>query len=1672
MLKHNGKTTISKCLLLSVFVVFLIFTSLDYNMDYSYAADINESSDEMGIELDVEDKQINSQDNEILEVDSQESEETLRATRTPAGNQYKNIQDEVDAANEGDTILLKGTYYSNGNDSISINKRLTITGDSTAVLDGKHLSTAFNINEEGAGTIIRNLKFINGNGDIGSAVFVGAKDVKIENCIFEDNHANRGGAIHSKYDLVTAPRLIVDNCQFRRNTGYYEGFDKFSAGAALSIYGVDSEVRNSIFEDNWVKGTQESYGGAIQIGMDEPGSNGKVINCIFINNSATSIDEFSHGGAGCIRSGTSYANCLFINNSADEGGALTFHGTGEIKNCTFINNTARNFGGALSTGFRYEYMELTVTDCNFEGNDAPMGGAIQAKGLNILISNSNFKNNNVSENGGAIYGMADNVTIRDSLFNSNKALIDGGAIYIRGKDTVVVNSSFISNVAIPDANKLDDGLGGAIYINSSQASVKGSTFRLNTARNGSAIYYDEYGDQLTLENNELFQNQAWVYGLPISAEDIYFGDTEEIIVTLFGGNNIADFDNLAVSNAIFNAADNINIIIDGESPIDGATDSGELYQDSREYNINVLLSVQHEDGTLVYNASGNTSYLGEIMLELDNLKPGKYFVSAKHYEDTYYKAITNVTTFVVKPIVDNEVKKSVSKGVANFEDVITWTITVKNHGPNDSYDVKVYDVLPEGLIYLSDTSDGRYDCDAGVLALERLNVNETFTFNITTIINKTGEIVNEVNVSSDEFDADLENNHDEKDLFVNPASDLVVVKSVSNPKPDYKDHITWTIGISNNGPDVAHDVVMFDLIPKSLIYLSSDSDYDAESGIWTVGTLGIGEKATLNIQCIINATGLIENSVTVNASEFDYDLTNNNDTEKVYVASASDLSIVKTVNASNVNFKDFVKWILTISNNGPDNATNVKVIDLLPDGFTYINSTLTRGNYGDDIFSIDSIAVGETVRIEIITLAEATGDFINYANVSSDEYDPDLTNNGDEETILVNSSADLLVTKSVSDSNPSYGEIITWTIEVVNNGPDAAHNVTVMDLLPDELIWVDDDSLMDYDPVNGILFIDLLDVGESYVLNIDCMVNGTGLIQNNVSVSASEYDYNITNNIANETIDVEKSADVSVIKLVNASSPNYNDLVKWTLVISNMGPDKATNVYVEDLLPDGLKFVSYNATKGFYDEGIWAMCCLNSGDVEKLEIICRVDKTGEIINLATIHADEYDYNQSNNEDNESINVPLAVDIQVDVEVNDTNPLFGEKVNWMIAVKNNGPDNATGVILEDILPDELEFAGYESSKGIFEDGIWNVGSLNVGEVAYLNISTIPNALGVIVNDVGANAEQYDWNMSNNYADDLIDVMPIADLSITKLVDNDSPEYGETVKWTLIASNNGPNAAHNVIVRDVLPKGLTFISSNGEYSDGVWNVGSLKSGEERSLEIVSKVTSTGNLKNMVEISADEMDPDESNNHADKSINVGPASDLSITKIASKYQYHVGDIIEYVIEVANNGPDTAYNVKVNEILDDLLKIESFKTTKGKFNKLSNVWTIDSLDYGESARLFVKVIAAGSGIINNDVTVTSDSFDYDMSNNNDFATVDVDEKVSDNGNPSQNDYLENDNPCPDENSIKNDLDCGKSPQSSDSVKKSSIALVENPTANPVLMLLVCLIFSIVFSGAKISKK
>ena len=1657
MLKKTQKIAISKNFLISMLFVCLVFAAFGLNMDNSYAVELNENSSEMEIGLDVEDTLENSQ-NELLSLDNNQKDEILTAkTYTLNGGSFSDIQEVINKASADDKIILKGSFVSkNDNDGIYINKKLEITSSSSATLNGKNSVGIFSIKSAAAGTVISNLKFINGNRSRGGGIYIEGNNVVIDNCIFENNHASTGGAgVSSRYNSSFAVNTVVKNCKFSSNTANI-------AGGALGLFGKNSKVINCLFTSNRVIDTvgSDCYGGAIQIGMDEPNCNGLVSNCNFTNNYVTSKGGHTHGGAGCIRNGVEYRGCIFINNSADEGGALTYHASGKLNDCIFISNKASEYGGALSTGLGFfPSMNLKINDCTFIENEAPLGGAVQLCGFNIEFDNCKFNDNYASTYGGALNMEATTVTLKNSFLNGNIAEIDGGAVFTKGKNTFIVNSSFRNNSAIPDKDKYNEGLGGAIYVNSTNTNIENNEFYYNTARNGSAVYLDKFSEKSIFVNNTMYQNQAWVYALPIFANDIYYGDSEEIKSIIHGGNNIAKYNNLAVSNAIYNAASYSKIKIDNENPINGATNDGRLYQDDREYNMEIELTVEKDDGTVVYNKTLNSNYLGEVSDELNNLQPGKYYVTAKHFEDTYYKAITNRTTFTVSPKIDSRIEKSSNSDNYNFEDVVVWTLNITNAGPNKATGVVVTDILPEGLIYIRDDSGGKYDPATGILNIGELDVGEQKIVNIFAIINKTGEIVNKANVTSKEFDINLTNNHDQSSVIVPPTSDLEVKKMVNNSLPNYNDLVEWTIVVKNNGPDTAHGVVAKDILPKSLIWINNDGNYDHVTGIWNIGTLNVNQESRLKIICRVNATGVITNNVSVSGHEVDYDLSNNNDSGIIKVSPASDLAIVKQVNVSQANFNDLVRWKLSVSNNGPDVATGVVVTDVLPDGFVYVDSVLEKGSYSNGVINIDRLAVGERVVLEIICKVKSTGRFVNIANVTGNEFDYDLSNNRANASVLINPACDMEVEKTVNESNPNYRDNVTWSIVVRNNGPDVAHDVIVNDVLPGSLIWISDDSNGKYNPRTGIWTIAQLNHGVEIRLNIVAMVNGTGITQNNVSVTAREFDYDLSNNNASEIVEVNKTADVSIVKIVDDSNPLYGNLITWTLIAKNNGPDKATSVAVEDILPKGLILVDVVTTKGFYDKGVWYLCCLENGEEESLDIICEVNTTGNITNYASITAEEDDPNIHNNVDNETIDVPLTVDLEVVKQVSNKNPYYGENIVWFISIKNNGPDNATNVVLNDLLDENLIYNYYTASVGQFIGNNWVIEQLNSKETAYLNISCMVNGLGIIYNHASANCSEYDLNMSNNNDSEFIDALPVADLSVIKIVNVSNPNYGEFIKWTVIVSNNGPNNASGVIVRDTMPKGITLIkASDFIYSDGTWYVGDLVVGEVRELDMICKVSATGTFTNFASVQGNEFDPDVDNNNANESIFVNPACDLIITKTASKYYYKLGDIITYSIKLTNNGPDDARKIEVNDVHDDSLVLKSFKASKGSFNKLTQTWSINKLAAGESAELLVDAIATGKGIVKNIVSATSETFDYNLDNNEDVEIVNVTENdeipkkpVNKTPNTTNNDEI-----------VKN---------SEISVNNFSL-LESNVAGNPFVFLVLSIVFLLMIVGNNFSKK
>lgn len=568
------------------FIITIILILLTLNVNNIYAFD-----------------QQNSNDTEIIKLDTKYIEQTKISKSkeyTIENGNFEDIQKVIDSSNEGDTIKLNGYFQATNNNSmIKIKKKLNITSDTTATLDGNNKSGIFYLNNKSSGTSISNLIFINGYKYSGSAIHLRAQNVTVITCIFENNTgANKdGGAFLTSYDLYESSNLLIDKCIFKGNTAPLS-----SAGAA--VYGNHTKVTNCIFERNYVGNelNETCYEAALQIGMNEEGYIGYVKNCTFIENYLKhDLSNPSFGGAVGLRKGLTIVNSRFIKNSADYGGAINYHESGKIINCTFTQNLGHVNGGAISFFNTNKTKNLTIKNCKFEDNIAPYGGAIFLIGENHNISYCIFKNNIGHNKGGAIYSISANTTVLYSQFTNNTGLT-GGALEII-ENSILINNIFENNNAI---------LGGAIET-FSKLTINHNQFINNKAINGSAIY--SYSN-LNINDTQFIKNKAKSFLLTAKNTHVKQGD----ILTI---------------SSYYECGDNL---------LDAIYTLGETILDNNKVDINPACSNQ---GIILllnnktYTSKSNKSGIVIFKIKTKKIPVGNHTYIIYHEDNEYYTDIFN-----------------------------------------------------------------------------------------------------------------------------------------------------------------------------------------------------------------------------------------------------------------------------------------------------------------------------------------------------------------------------------------------------------------------------------------------------------------------------------------------------------------------------------------------------------------------------------------------------------------------------------------------------------------------------------------------------------------------------------------------------------------------------------------------------------------------------------------------------------------------------------------------------------------------------------------------------------------------------------------------------------------------------------------------------------------------
>ena len=149
---------------------------------------------------------------------------------------------------------------------------------------------------------------------------------------------------------------------------------------------------------------------------------------------------------------------------------------------------------------------------------------------------------------------------------------------------------------------------------------------------------------------------------------------------------------------------------------------------------------------------------GVCSFNISELKPGNHSVITYNLNTNEF---VHNSIYIKEPICDLEINKYAGEDIVYLNDAFLWKIEVTNHGPCDAHEVVVTDVLPSGIKYIThNASKGSYDAGSGKLTISDLENGETATLEIYCVALGKGIIVNEVNVTCNETDSNLSNNHD------------------------------------------------------------------------------------------------------------------------------------------------------------------------------------------------------------------------------------------------------------------------------------------------------------------------------------------------------------------------------------------------------------------------------------------------------------------------------------------------------------------------------------------------------------------------------------------------------------------------------------------------------------------------------------------------------------------------------------------------------------------------------------------------------------------------------------------------------------------------------------------------------------------------------------------------
>ena len=716
----------------------------------------------------------------------------------------------------------------------------------------------------------------------------------------------------------------------------------------------------------------------------------------------------------------------------------------------------------------------------------------------------------------------------------------------------------------------------------------------------------------------------------------------------------------------------------------------------------------------------------------------------------------------------------------NTTEVITYAVDVNNFGPNDAQNLTLTVDLNVNLTYLAASGSGWTCSHSGqTVTCTRASLTNgaaapTVSIDARVTGAQLGTITTTAEIAADTADPVPNNNVATADVNINAGTDVSVTIDASSTNIIQGDTVSITLRPRNNGPHDADNVEVQYTLPASWTIVTPAAG-TGWSCSFTSPTLsctrpvysqGSADDISLVIQSPspVSSPTNYNHPVSITTTTADGIASSNNDSVNILVnPDGVDLELAKAKGPDPVAMGSNITTTITVRNNGPRDAASgtVTVQDVIDTAVeTYIGFSGSNWTCVDNSPNIDctynaalnnGASTTLTITSQAVTTSNATESVGNTATAAYSGTPGDYNPSNNIDTALVTSTqaiADLQLTKTADAGNsdgdiarldadpvtPNLENTITYTLTLLNNGPNGAGGITLTDPIPGFVSGgtsVAVTSILDDggNDVSGLWncsagsTVTCAQIGGATLAGGDSVIFTitetrpiySGSRTNNAAAYSNLVgDNDRTNNVASSTVYVEPVADIMVQnKTVTPNPVKAGVEATYTITVRNNGPSTAQNVQVVDTfsLPGvdtGFTFISYNNPAGtcsglttgqsYTQADVPTLTCdlgsLSNGQAQSITLVIRPNfmagsPTRIFSNSVSVSTDTYD-DDASNDNFGPLDLTITAD-EVDLLINNSDtpdpvawdPAAGgdnpnNNVVYDVAFTNNGPSYATGV----------------------------------------------------------------------------------------------------------------------------------------------------------------------------------------------------------------------------------------------------------------------------------------------------------------------------------------------------------------------------------------------------------